>query len=339
MNVCARTRHTQQGLTLLELLIAMTLGVFLLAGVTQSFLSARQTYRVEEGLSRLIENGRYAIEFIARDVRMTGYRGCNSTLSLAGANNHLTTPTAFINDFANSLVGFESSTTAWTPTIDPAITSPDSGSDVITVRRADETGHRVTAHASPSGAITLADASGLNVTDKVLIADCNTAEVFQIANLSGTDITPNAALNTTYTIDTNPEVYPIATTSYYIRTRTDQPISSLYRKIGDSDAEELIEGIEDLQIEYGVDTDLDPATGISTDYTANYYVTADTVAGNMGSVVSVRIRLLVATPNDNVTTEPQAYSFNGTAVAVANVPDHRLRHEFTSTIALRNRIK
>jgi len=344
MNVCPRTQHPQLGLTLLELLIAMSLGVFLLAGVTQSFLSARQTYRVQEGLSRIIENGRYAIEFIDRDVRMAGYRGCNGSLSLAGANNHLTSPTSFENDFETSFQGFEASSTAWTPTIDPTIIEPEPGSDIITVRRADETGHSVTAHTSTSGDITLANTTGLEVGDKVLIADCNNADVFQISNLSGTDITPNATLSATYPPPlSHAEVYPITTTSYYIRTRTDQPVASLYRKIGTSDAEELIEGVEGLQIEYGVDTDLDAATGISPDYTANYYVAANDVPDmnldgkpDFNQVVSVRIRLLVATPNDNVTAEPQAYSFAGTDY---DAPDNRIRHEFTSTIALRNRIK
>ena len=71
------SRH-QRGLTLVELMIAMLLGLFLLGGLLQIFISSKQTYRMQEGLSRLQENGRFAIDFMARDIRLAGYKGCSS---------------------------------------------------------------------------------------------------------------------------------------------------------------------------------------------------------------------------------------------------------------------
>ncbi|TAL47465.1 MAG: pilus assembly protein PilW, partial [Methylovulum sp.] len=59
----------QTGMTLIEILIAMLLGVFLIGGVIQIFISTKQTYRMQEGLSRLQENGRFAMDFITKDVR------------------------------------------------------------------------------------------------------------------------------------------------------------------------------------------------------------------------------------------------------------------------------
>jgi len=46
-----------------------------MAGVIQIFLSAKQAYRLQENLSRLQENGRFAMDFITKDVRMAGYAG------------------------------------------------------------------------------------------------------------------------------------------------------------------------------------------------------------------------------------------------------------------------
>lgn len=321
-------KNNQQGLTLIELLIAMMLGAFLLGSVIQTFLAARQSYRTQEGLSRMIENGRYAIEFISRDIRMAGFRGCNSSLSIAGANNHLAAPTAFLNDFDRAIQGFEStSAAAWTPSIDASFATPDGGSDIITIRRADEAGYTITAHASSADDISLTSTSGLELASNVLIADCNNAEVFSITGKTANSISHGPVLTNNYPTG---EVFLINTTSYYIKTSDGTP--SLFRKI-DNNPQPLIEGVEDMEIYYGEDTDMNVATGISTDYTANYYVPANAVV-NMRRVVSVRIKLLVATPEDNVSSEAAPYSFDGTDF---DAPDKRIRREFTSTIALRNR--
>lgn len=62
-----------RGFTLIELMIALVLGLFLVAGVLYVFLSNTQTYRTNEALSRVQENGRFAIEFLTSDLRHAGY--------------------------------------------------------------------------------------------------------------------------------------------------------------------------------------------------------------------------------------------------------------------------
>ncbi len=94
---------------------------------------------------------------------------------------------------------------------------------------------------------------------------------------------------------------------------------------------ELIEGIENMQILYGEDTDL-PVDG-----TPNYYVPADQVV-DMGKVVSIRVSLLVRSIDDNLTTAPRAYHYPLPSSAATTPADRRLRRIFTSTIALRNRL-
>ncbi len=74
--IAMHKKHNQSGFTLVELMVALVLGMFLTAGVIQVFTSNQQTYRVTENLSRLQENGRFAIEFIARDVREANYKAC-----------------------------------------------------------------------------------------------------------------------------------------------------------------------------------------------------------------------------------------------------------------------
>ncbi len=66
----------QTGLSLIEIMIALLIGAFLIGGVLQIFIGSKQTYRMQENLSRLQENGRFALDFLAKDIRSAGYREC-----------------------------------------------------------------------------------------------------------------------------------------------------------------------------------------------------------------------------------------------------------------------
>ena len=84
-------RISQRGLTLVEVMVAITISLILLAGVMQIFISSRQTYRVQDGQARMQENGRFAVQFLTNDIRMAGHTGCASRSApirdiVAGAN-------------------------------------------------------------------------------------------------------------------------------------------------------------------------------------------------------------------------------------------------------------
>lgn len=64
-------RH-QQGLTLVEIMIAITISLLLLAGVMQIFLGSKSSYNLQNGLGRLQENGRYAMDILDRNIGMAG---------------------------------------------------------------------------------------------------------------------------------------------------------------------------------------------------------------------------------------------------------------------------
>src|SRR6266536_1972585 len=71
-----------RGLTLVELMIAMTIGLLILLAVSRIFVTSRATYTYEEGLARTQESGRFAMEFLSQDLRMSGYAGCSSKLAV-----------------------------------------------------------------------------------------------------------------------------------------------------------------------------------------------------------------------------------------------------------------
>lgn len=79
MKICNTHRMqrpgTQQGFTIIELMVAMVLGLLLMAVAIQIFVGNRDTYRYNNNLARLQENGRFAFDQIAQVVRMTAYQG------------------------------------------------------------------------------------------------------------------------------------------------------------------------------------------------------------------------------------------------------------------------
>ena len=65
--------HRQQGLSLIELMIAMVLGLLLIGGALQMMLTSQTIHQTTDTLSRIQENGRFALSFLTKSTRMAGY--------------------------------------------------------------------------------------------------------------------------------------------------------------------------------------------------------------------------------------------------------------------------
>ncbi len=70
-----RAPRREAGLSLIELMVSMTLGLMILAGVLTVFLNSSAARSEVERTSRQIENGRYAVEVISTDLRLAGFYG------------------------------------------------------------------------------------------------------------------------------------------------------------------------------------------------------------------------------------------------------------------------
>ncbi|THK41059.1 prepilin-type N-terminal cleavage/methylation domain-containing protein [Methylophaga sp. SB9B] len=333
----------QQGLSLVELMIAIVLGLILVAGVIELFVNNRQVYRVQDAQSRLQENGRYAMKVITQSIERAGYLGC-ATRSALNINNILNTPNDYLWNITTPIEGNEATgENQWTPTRDVLITSPTSGSDILTIRTIEPPEMRVVSHpttgAPGSAAITVNSGNGLALGDIVLAHDCVAGAIFEITSATpnngtlehaqgtGTSDTPG---NSTATLGYNfgaGWVNKIATNSFYIRTRANANVPSLYLKNGTTDPVEIVEGIESMQVQYGVDT--------SGNGAADTYQTADQI-GNWNNIVSVRISLVMVSVENNLTVDgAQPYNLEGVTVTPG---DRRLRRVFTRTVTLRNRV-
>ena len=103
MNRCLYVRlrsERQHGFTIVEMMMALVIGLVLTTGILEIFMGSKRVYRVQEGLARLQENGRFAVEFMARDLRMAGFIGCSSALSKNNLVNTLNNGEDFLHNFA-----------------------------------------------------------------------------------------------------------------------------------------------------------------------------------------------------------------------------------------------
>ena len=394
--VLKRSRQRQAGLTLLEILVAMTLGLVLIGGILYVYLGSKTYYRVQEGLSRVQENGRFAMEFITQDLRMAGYMGCVSRIASGGEDrrrrrNTLNNAADFLYDFfGSSVVGFEfnTATNNWIPQLTTNLSytgaanrsateditalteSPLVGTDVLSIRTVSSpTSATVGVSGTPrmlngdSHIPITMPSDDIDEHDLIIIADCDQAAVTQVTNDPATGAStiqhlasaPNpsegqpgnngaitsgvaSSVNLGKPFDELAQIFHANLVTYYIANGlSGEP--TLWRLLnstpkGGTNPTELIEGIENMQILYGQDTDTSP------DGNADIYVAANNVTDvdtdgtvDWDRVVSVRVSLLVRTEEDGLADAAQPYLFNG---VVTTPNDRRLRRIFTSTTALRN---
>jgi type IV pilus assembly protein PilW len=67
------SKNKENGFTLVELLIAMTIGLIILAALSSTFLMQRKTYDIQEQIVEMVQTARAAMDMITREIRMAGY--------------------------------------------------------------------------------------------------------------------------------------------------------------------------------------------------------------------------------------------------------------------------
>lgn len=324
-------RRNQHGVTLIEIMIALVVGLILTGGILQVFASSQQTNRVHEAISRMQETGRMALEVISRDARMADFWGCAADIGNV-TNNLDSTGAGFIDFDAGGVDGTEGAGGA---------------PDTLVFRGGESSGLNLEPPYGPQASSNVKVSAGndLQQGDIVLLSDCESADIFQITNANpggaGT-VVHNTGSGTSpgnYNA-TNPgcpgggnahclsKVYGAdatlfgTTTTTYIVAPGSEGEPALFRN-----GLEFLDGVENLQVLYGEDTDGDSV--------ANYYVDANQV-GDMNRVISVRFAVVVRSARDRLTNGVnQTYDLLGANVTSA---DTRLRQVYSTTVTIRNRL-
>lgn len=346
----ARNRHLPRaalGFSLVELMVAMTLSLLLLGGVVAIFASSRSSYETTERLSRIQETGRFALDQIVSDIRSSGFPGCARVPTYVGTSLRTSTDVKW-NFLDASVRGYQYvSAATYSPVMALANTpSIVNGSDILVIRRPkrDSLPLRLQADmATGTATITVPNttAAGLEVNDIALIYSCEALSYFQVTGFAGGTITHtdviasatapgNSTGDVSYAYRRNAEVLPVQTVIYYIGTSTTGPAgsTSLWRRIGANTTEELVEGVQQMQLRFGVDT-----TG---DAVVDSYVTANAVT-DWTAVYSVEVALLVRSL-DGYGGDRDAETYQLADVTVAAANDNLMREVFTASVGVRNRV-
>jgi type IV pilus assembly protein PilW len=343
-----RSTRRHAGLTLIELMVSMTIALLLLAGTASLFISNKRIYREQEELGRLQENARFALSMLIADIRMTAYAGCSD--SIGNVDNRVDggTDAMVLYSFVNGIEGSESAAN-WTPgSSTEQVGLIRAGTDGITTRYidpmfyADGTEVNLTTDmGTDTGAdLAVADTSGIAEGDLLAVSDCASTDVFEVTGLDATDVSHvetsspdapagapgNSSADLSKGYSTSAQLARFVARRYFVGTGA-LGGPSLFVTENYGDPEELIEGVENLQILYGEDT--------TADAIPDAYRTAAAVT-NWSNVNSVRIALLMRTVEENVNNDvdTRTYSLLGTNVGPFN--DQRRRRVFTTTVRVRN---
>jgi type IV pilus assembly protein PilW len=331
----------QGGYSIAEMLVALAIGLVAVGGVGMVLVSSAGIYRVSDGRARIQEHSRFSLGLMEQDIRMAGFMGCfNADMFPSRFVNLVRNPGDFENAYAFMIGGHEAGAASWSPALDPGIGqgghAPVAGSDVLVVRGPSGRSLPLSdTMVTTSVPIPLASVEGLEVGGLAIVADCSYANLFVVTQIPADKKVVHAAsknvdpkLTRVFSNTQGATVTPVVTASYFVAASGSGAAGrrSLWRQENLKAAEEIADGVEQMQLEYGIDT--------NGDQVANQFVAADAIGA--GRVVAIRVSLLLKSQQANLARKAQVYNFDG--VAGINAPDKSLYTTFSTTIALRNRL-
>lgn len=325
-----------KGFSLVEIMVALTLSLLLLGAVLQIFISSKASYRMNEGLARLQETGRFAIGILAGDIRMAGFQGCLSRDQIV-PNVIVTNPPSQLPYNPDDVIRGQDNLAAGN-SLGAVV-----GSDSLSILSAASSGAHLTGNMTADNANIQIDSNPTDFqqNDILVITDCANTDIFRassVSNSSGNIVTVAHAnnVNTTNRLSkayqSDAMVMAFQANTYYVadtgRTNEDgDPIYGLYVQRVNGTPVELVDGVENMQVLYGEDTNADGSV--------DRYVTAGAVT-DFTNVLSVRVALLVdSVEPDTTQADTSTYQLLDKTV---DPPDKRyLRKVFTLTATARNR--
>ena len=341
--------RNQRGLSLIELMVAMVIGLVISGAVLQVFISNKNTFLLQNASGHLQENGRFALQYLAAEIRPAGVgmgvRLPEESICVVATNgaasewNAMNRPiwgqritasgalgavgtdqmSVFVNDNCGAfLTSGELLKPSANANIQVTGYCPSMQQDraVMVMDMEKAVIIRITnkPNSSGSGNVTLAHAAGNNDKD----ASCGG---FKFSDIAFTDPARVVGFSS--------KIFYVADTG-----RTDsagQPVRALYvRDVSTVPAQtmEVVEGVESMRTRYGVAT----ASSVGVQ---SYLTPAEVEAANRwGDVRTVKVDLLMVSDGRAPGAQDQAIEFDGGVV----VADGRMRQVFSTVVALRNRI-
>ena len=318
--------HKQSGMTLIELMVALAIGAFLMIGAITVFMQSRTTFRVTESVSRLQENARFSLEVLEPDIRMAHYWGLTTATTNVGNRAR---PTA-----ANG-IGPDNCGNNWTINLDQAVQGSnnsygfgcagfgtvETNADTLTVRHAAED------------------------FETPPLAGGATMRIQSIRGAGNSEIFVGTAIPGGFNVLTS-ETHRLVVNGYYVSRDSTLgvgiPSLRVHTLLADGTVQdqEIIPGVEDLQVQFGVDTDTvgtDDRGSIDRYLNTNHPMITPTSAGfnPTAEILAVRLWIRVRAERlENGFTDTANYVYADQNVGPFNDGFRRL--VVSKTIYLRN---
>lgn len=235
-----RNNHPINGLTLIEMMLALTLSVLILSGIMEIYLATENNHLTLTALSSLQENGNIAIQLLSSDIRIAGYIGCAKLTPHFPLTTHVATsmtPENKIENYQSVAIKEES--------------------DAITLRHASSENATLLQPMQSKSILSITQKPKFHQNDNLIISDCKTAEIFSIKKIVASkdkrQIFTRQPLNTYF--NAFAEVNLLKITTYFIgkterHDATGAPIYALYKMDENFNKTELVEGIKNMKIDY-----------------------------------------------------------------------------------------
>lgn len=332
-----KQRDLVSGFSLIEMMIAMTIGLMVIGALTAVIISAGGTGKANDRNSELQTNGRYALDTLKRDIQLAGYygltgRGVIGQVIDIGANDCYA---FFASNLSQRVWGSNDGVNTFAAKCIPAASY--AGSDMLVLRY-------VSLESAPS--VDTQATAGFNTAGMLYFRSA-----FGVSALYQAPASPYPSLTATPQNDHRVEVH-----IYYVNPNSvgADGIPSLHRVVFDATGamvdELVVSGVQNMQVQYGV-SDAAGTTQYLDAQNVNAGVAAATdsitpVVDSTGRVLSppnpwgkvnaLRIWLLMrnSTPDKDVYTDTNTYTLGDQTLAAAK--DRYRRQLFSSTIQLRN---
>lgn len=242
LNFNASGKHSK-GFSLVELMIAMLLGLVLIGAATGVMLSNTQSFRATKSLSQIQDGARLGFELMARDIRQAGSIPCGNNISLSTSSS----PKWYLNwgDTKGQLIGHTS-----TSTLD-GIDNQVEDTEALTVLYADNSGASLKEPNTINN-----EAHGLNTGDMVFVCDTNHGSIFK-ATIDGKKVTASENDNATTPLNDfkhNAVISKLKSRAWYIGKNLDGSKSLYLAEMNGTEIQniEVVSGVTKLEFNYHV---------------------------------------------------------------------------------------
>ncbi|MBY0544899.1 MAG: PilW family protein [Gammaproteobacteria bacterium] len=307
-----------RGFSLLEIMISLSLSLFIFMGVYEVFNSVKQSYDYIQGLAIIGENGQLATYFLMRDLAQAGYAGCRKISADFPFMDHNNTGVS-----AETLVhGYTQQTLLSTESSIKKNMVPDSS--VVSVQfMSSKTAYLNQPVKAGASWLSVDNSDLFKDGDSVLMANCLKADLIKLVSVGNNSVQANVKLNHylpgSLVGKWQDEWFYVAKTGRFNSMK--QPITALYVHPLSGRDEELVEYVSDMHAQYGY---LNSSRQL-------HFVPASQVA-DWSTIKAIRI-LLLLNSGDNILSTKQAVVFDGYPWPVA---DHHLYRQWEIIESLAN---